>query len=64
MILTDGAIHDMKETCKLVIQMSYMPVSIIIVGIGEEDFSQMEILDADTKVLTDDMGRAAARDII
>jgi hypothetical protein len=63
-ILTDGAIHDMKETCKLVIQMSYMPTSIIIVGIGEEDFSQMEVLDADTKVLTDDLGRPAARDII
>ena len=64
MILTDGAIHDMKETSKLVIQMSYMPTSIIIVGIGEEDFSQMEVLDADTKVLVDDFGRPAARDII
>ena len=41
----------MKETAKLVVDMSYLPVSIIIVGIGDEDFSSMEILDADEKTL-------------
>ena len=38
-ILTDGCIHDMAETSKLVIEMSYLPTSIIIVGIGDEDFT-------------------------
>ena len=37
----------MKETVRLVVDMSYLPVSIIIIGIGDEDFRSMEILDAD-----------------
>ena len=36
----------------------------MIIGIGDEDFSQMEVLDADSKILTDSNGRSAARDII
>jgi len=63
-ILTDGAVHDMNETARLVIKMSVMPVSIVIVGIGDGDFEEMKVLDADTKVLTDDEGKSAARDII
>lgn len=47
MILTDGAVHDMNETSKLVIKMSVMPVSIVIVGIGDGSFDEMKILDAD-----------------
>ena len=38
-IFTDGSIHDLDETKDLVVQLSYLPVSIIIVGIGDEDFS-------------------------
>ena len=41
-----------------------MPVSLIVIGIGDEDFSQMIVLDADSNVLLDSNGRAAARDII
>jgi hypothetical protein len=37
----------MRETIKVVVDMSYMPVSIIIIGIGDENFKSMEILDAD-----------------
>ena len=44
--------------------MSYLPVSIIIVGIGEEDFGKMEELDADSQVILDKNGKAAGRDII
>ena len=62
-ILTDGNIHDMDEVKRLMIKMSYLPVSLIIVGIGSEDFEDMNSLDADTKVLTDSDGRQAARDI-
>jgi len=63
-ILTDGCIHDMKETSSLMVQLSYLPVSLIIVGIGDEDFSDMHTLDADQKILTDPSGRPAARDIV
>lgn len=63
-IFTDGSIHDMDETKELVVRLSYMPVSIIIVGIGDEDFSKCIELDADSQVLQDKNGRPAARDII
>ena len=56
--------HDMEDTKELVVQLSYLPVSIIIVGIGDENFERMEELDADSHVLCDKNGRAAARDII
>ena len=63
-IFTDGGIHDLEETKELVVTLSSLPVSIIIVGIGDEDFSQMDVLDADSIVLVDSKGRTAARDII
>ena len=64
MILTDGCIHDMPETKQLIVELSYQPCSIVIIGIGEEDFTFMETLDADTMVLVDNIGRPAARDIV
>lgn len=63
-ILTDGAIHDMDATKELVVELSYLPVSIVIVGIGDGDFDLMQVLDADSNVLCDSNGRPAARDII
>lgn len=41
-----------------------MPFSGIIVGLGDSDFADMEILDADDQVLQDDADRMAARDIV
>jgi len=41
-----------------------LPVSIIIIGIGDEDFSSMKVLDADERSLQDYLGRTAARDIV
>jgi hypothetical protein len=41
MIITDGEIHDMKETIDLIVELSKLPVSIIIIGVGEDDFSNM-----------------------
>lgn len=46
-ILTDGVVHDMKQTLDAVISLSSKPVSIIIIGIGEADFTNMDILDGD-----------------
>ena len=34
LILTDGEIHDMDRTVELVIQAASLPLSIIIVGVG------------------------------
>jgi hypothetical protein len=46
-ILTDGAINDEKETIQSVIEASKLPISIIIIGIGNSFFGTMEGLDAD-----------------
>lgn len=48
----------------LFIRMSKYPISVIIVGLGDEKFEEMKILDADTEVLQDDFGNKAARDIV
>ncbi len=47
LLLTDGALSDMGETKKAVIRASRLPMSIIIVGVGEANFSAMTELDAD-----------------
>ncbi len=47
LILTDGCIHDMNETKKLIVDCAFLPISIIIIGIGCDDFKMMEELDGD-----------------
>lgn len=44
MIITDGVIHDMDETIRLIVKGADLPLSIIIVGVGNEDFSNMEVV--------------------
>jgi len=39
LIITDGVITDMPQTVQAVIEASYLPMSIIIVGVGNADFS-------------------------
>ena len=47
LILTDGIIHDMETTINAIIESAHLPLSIIIIGIGNEDFSKMVTLDGD-----------------
>jgi len=47
LILTDGQINDMQETSDLIVECAKYPLSIIIVGIGKADFSNMKQLDGD-----------------
>ena len=63
LILTDGEIHDMEQTKKLIVESSHLPLSIIIVGIGNADFTNMDILDGD-EGLWDSKGRKALRDLV
>jgi hypothetical protein len=64
LILTDGEIHDMQETINWVVRGSSCPLSIVIVGIGNENFSKMHVLDADDSPLVDSSGRRMLRDIV
>jgi hypothetical protein len=54
----------MEMAKRLNIDMSRMPYSAVIVGVGENVFDDMEILDADNIVLVDNEGRKAIRDIV
>lgn len=63
LIITDGIINDMKQTIHSIIDASKLPISIIIVGVGNADFSAMDELDSDYCRLSID-GREADRDIV
>lgn len=52
LILTDGMISDMGLTKKALIRASRLPVSIIIVGVGNGNFDAMVELDSDNEILT------------
>jgi hypothetical protein len=64
LILTDGMINDMDETVDALVEASFLPISVIIVGIGTADFSNMDVLDADQNGLIDRKSRKAARDVV
>ena len=64
LLLTDGVIHDMPQTKQLMVDLSQMPCSVIIVGVGEADFGAMEELDGDDGLLRDLRGRVVARDLV
>merc|ERR1719506_348872 len=51
LILTDGAIMDMKHTVDEIVMLSRLPLSIIVIGVGPADFSSMEKLDGDVQPL-------------
>ena len=64
MILTDGIIEDMDDTINSLVEASFLPISVIIIGIGNADFSNMDVLDADEEPLVDSKGRKADRDLV
>ncbi|CAI2363354.1 unnamed protein product [Moneuplotes crassus] len=62
--ITDGAITDLEETISAIIEASHLPMSIIIVGVGNADFGKMDFLDNDGSLLKDKLGKVAQRDIV
>ncbi|EDV19302.1 uncharacterized protein TRIADDRAFT_62253 [Trichoplax adhaerens] len=63
LMVTDGIISDMDETKLAVIKASGLPMSIIIVGVGDTDFDEMDELDSDEQLLSFE-GNTAERDIV
>lgn len=64
LILTDGVIQDMPKTTEAIVAASDMPMSIVIVGVGSADFTNMEVLDGDDVALKTNRGVVAKRDIV
>eukprot|EP00347_Sterkiella_histriomuscorum_P017569 403348833 len=65
LLITDGIINDMKHTIDQIVRGSSLPISIIIVGVGNQDFKSMDILDADDEPLySDTYKKFMERDIV
>jgi hypothetical protein len=45
LILTDGAVTDPAETAQVLKQIAHAPLSVVIVGVGNADFTDMRFLD-------------------
>lgn len=63
LLITDGIVLDMTQCKKAIVRASQLPLSIIIVGVGNADFSAMNELDSDDSLLSVD-GKKACRDIV
>ena len=63
LIITDGQISDLNETKRAIINASSLPISIIIIGVGNASFDSMDALDSDDVLLTAG-GQYARRDIV
>ena len=65
LIITDGVVSDMDATIDAVVRASSLPLSIVIVGVGHADFTDMERLDADDEPLwSHALHRFMDRDIV
>merc|ERR1712154_634727 len=65
LILTDGVINDMQRSIDAIVDATKLPLSIIIVGVGNANFDNMEILDADdTPLRHSQTGKIMERDIV
>jgi len=63
LIITDGVITDLEATKHAIVNACELPMSIIVVGVGDAEFDAMEELDGDQKKLSAG-GRIASRDIV
>ena len=52
LIITDGEIADFDATVEALVEASRCPLSIVIVGVGDADFTSMKGLDSDEQLLS------------
>ena len=64
LILTDGKIDDIDNTIDELVEGSFLPLSIIIIGLGNADFTNMVFLDHDNDKLVNSKGAKASRDLV
>ena len=64
MILTDGIIVDQQQTIDALVEGSFLPLSVIIIGIGNDHFQEMIQLDGDDDPLISSKGVKRMRDLV
>jgi len=64
LIVTDGVINDLEAAKEAIVKASDLPLSIVVVGVGNANFLNMEILDSDNGVLVDRRGKSSIRNIL
>lgn len=64
LLLTDGEVTDFQDTIDSVIEGCKLPLSIIIVGVGNESFEKMDQLDGNEIPLVSSEGFKMQRDIV
>ena len=65
LILTDGIIHDKEEVMDLLVKCGRLPLSVIIIGIGNnENWDIMHELDDDDCQMVDKQGNKTERDLV
>ena len=64
MILTDGIIVDQQATMDAIIEASFLPFSLIIIGVGNDHFQEMIELDGDEAPLISSNGIKIMRDVV
>jgi hypothetical protein len=64
LIVTDGVINDMQDTTDAIVAAGRIPLSIIIVGVGNANFDAMDVLDADDVPLLSRSGHKMCRDLV
>ena len=63
LILTDGQIHDMQQTINCLIKAAQLPLSVIIIGIGSDEFKGMDVF-CGKKSLENKEGYKIERDLV
>jgi len=64
LLITDGDVTSFRETIDAIVNNSHKALSIIIVGVGDCNFTDMNVLDSDNKKLVSSTGKEAERDIV
>ncbi|CAN8068768.1 unnamed protein product [Agarophyton chilense] len=64
LVVTDGKFSDFADVANLICSAADLPLSIVIVGVGKSDFTDLEKLDGDSERLTSTDGTPCARDIV
>ena len=62
MVITDGEIHDFDKTADVIVEACDHPMSIVIIGVGNEAFQRMR--DFDEGHFTNRLGQKPKRDIV